>query len=154
MNTECLRISEQLRRAFEGVAWHGPSLKELLLGVSVEQAQAHPIAGGHSIWELVLHIGVWEQVTLAALQGVPVPRILPPERDWIAVPDSAEAWPRDVHGLLEANRKLCNAIENLGDERLEEMVPGRKYDFYTILHGVVQHALYHAGQIALLRKSF
>jgi uncharacterized damage-inducible protein DinB len=153
MNTECLRISEQLRRAVEGVAWHGPSLKELLLGITMEQAQAHPMAGAHSIWELVLHIGVWEQVALDAIQGVTVPRVLPPERDWPAVAGDAESWLRDVHGLQETSRKLRNAIENLGDERLEETVPGRKYDFYTILHGVVQHALYHAGQIALLRKS-
>ncbi|HWZ43528.1 MAG TPA: DinB family protein [Candidatus Saccharimonadales bacterium] len=129
-------------------------MKELLLGVSLEQARAHPIAGSHSIWELVLHIGVWNEVALDAIHGVPVPRVLPAERDWMAVPASAEAWPRDVHGLLEANRKLCNAIGNLGDERLGEIVAGRKYDFYTLLHGIVQHALYHAGQIALLRKSF
>jgi hypothetical protein len=39
--------------------------------------------------------------------------------------------------------------------RLEEMVPGKEgahYTFYYMLQGVVQHELYHAGQIALLKK--
>jgi len=153
MNTECLRISEQLRHAFEGGAWHGPSLKELLAGVTAEQAQAHPAPSCHSIWELVLHISVWVQVTLEAVQGVPMPQPLPAERNFRAAPGGDEAWQRDVLGLLEVNRKLSNAVEHFGDERLEEIVPGRKYDFYTLLHGVVQHSLYHAGQMAILRKA-
>src|SRR5437660_6883369 len=99
MNTECLRISEQLRHAIEGGAWHGASLKELLHGITADQAQAHPIAGGHSIWELVLHISVWEQVTRDAVQGQPIPAPLPPELDWKGTGDSAQAWKRDVQSL-------------------------------------------------------
>ncbi|MBZ5521938.1 MAG: DinB family protein [Acidobacteriia bacterium] len=154
MNTECLRISEQLRHAIEGGAWHGSSLKELLHGITVEQAQARPIAGGHSIWELLLHIGVWERVTLEAIKGTPIPAPPSSEWDWAAGQGNAEAWQRDVRGLLEGNRKLCNAVESFGDERLEETVPGRKYNFYRVLHGIVQHSVYHTGQIALLRKAF
>jgi hypothetical protein len=154
MNTECLRISGQLRHAFEGGAWHGPSLKELLLGVTSEQAQAHPVPSAHSIWELVLHIEVWGQAALEAIQGVPMPQPMPAERNFRAAEGGAEAWQRDVKGLLEMSRKLANAVEHFGDERLEETVPGRKYDFYTVLHGVVQHSLYHAGQIAILRKAY
>jgi hypothetical protein len=39
------------------------------------------------------------------------------------------------------------------DSRLTERVPGKDYDIYFMLHGAVQHALYHAGQIALLKKA-
>jgi len=56
MKTELQRLEEQLERALEGEAWHGPSLLEVLEGVSAHQAAAHPIAGAHSIWELVLHL--------------------------------------------------------------------------------------------------
>ena len=54
---EIRKIRSQIRRAFEGQAWHGPSVKELLADVTAEQAAAHPVAGAHSIWELALHIG-------------------------------------------------------------------------------------------------
>ncbi|HYV05863.1 MAG TPA: DinB family protein, partial [Blastocatellia bacterium] len=59
--SEIKRIRSQLRRAFEGEAWHGPSVMELLGDVTAEQAAAHPIAGAHSIWELALHIATWER---------------------------------------------------------------------------------------------
>jgi hypothetical protein len=154
MNAECLRIAGQLRRAFEGGAWHGPALKELLQGVTAKHAQAHPIADAHSIWELVLHIGVWEQVAHDAIKGMPFPKTMSDELNWPPpAGGNADSLQRDIQQLMELNRKLCNAIESFGDERLEETVPGRKYDFHTMLNGVVQHSLYHAGQIALLRKA-
>lgn len=56
MKTDLQRLEEQLERALEGEAWHGPSVLEILEGVTAAQAAAHPIAGAHSIWELVLHL--------------------------------------------------------------------------------------------------
>jgi|SRR5712672_355617 len=154
MNAECLRIAGQLRYAFEGKAWHGSAVMELLQGVGAAQAGSHPIKGAHSIADLVMHIGVWEQVALDAIKGTPMPKALPPEQDFPAAATGQESeWQQEVQQLADRNRRLCNAIESFGDERLEEIVPGRKYNFYTLLHGVVQHSLYHAGQIALLRKA-
>ena len=57
---ELERIKDQFQRAFNGQAWHGPSLLSLLAGVTAEQAAAHPVPGAHSIWELTLHIAAWE----------------------------------------------------------------------------------------------
>lgn len=152
-NTECHRIADQLRRAFEGSAWHGPAIRELVSGMTAEQAIARPLAVAHSIWELMLHIEAWELVAIDAIQGVPMPE-LPPEQDWPAIADhSAGAWSSLLESIFSTNEELVRAIENFGDARLHEIVPGRKYDFYQLLHGMTQHALYHAGQIALLRKS-
>ena len=154
MNTECIRIADQLRRAFEGKAWHGPSLQELLAGVTAEQAHAHPIATAHSIWELVLHVEVWTQAAAAAVHGVPMPKIVGTEKDWRSVTDpSAEAWTAAVSRLPETQEQLAHAIESFGDARLRETVPGRQYDYYYLFHGVIQHSLYHGGQIALLKKA-
>jgi hypothetical protein len=54
--SEIHRIADQLKRSLEGEAWHGPALRELLSGVTAKQAAARPLAGAHSIWEIVLHI--------------------------------------------------------------------------------------------------
>ena len=70
--SEVKRINDQLRRAFDGEAWHGPSVLELLKDVSAVQAAAHPIEGAHSIWELALHIAAWENVARKRIvEGVP-----------------------------------------------------------------------------------
>lgn len=154
MNTECLRIADQVRRAFEGNAWHGPSLKELLADVAAEKAKARPITGAHSIWELVSHIGVWTQAAAQAIEGVPMPEIVGTVEDWPPVPDSsAGAWNQALDGLFQASQQLAQAIEGFADERLQETVSGRRYNFYYLFHGIVQHSLYHAGQIALLKKA-
>ena len=67
--TEVERISEQIRRAFEGKAWHGPSVLELLADVRADRAAARPIAGAHTICELVHHIAAWEDMVGRVSQG-------------------------------------------------------------------------------------
>ncbi len=54
--SETARLADQIRRAFDGGAWHGDALLELLADVDGKKATAHPIKNAHSIWELVLHI--------------------------------------------------------------------------------------------------
>lgn len=154
MNSECSRIADQLRRAFEGKAWHGDCLQELLTDVKASQAQAHPLPKAHSIWEIVLHIGVWERAASGAIDGTPMPPWpWPKELDWPTVTDSSQdSWQKALDQLFATNQKLCQKIEQFGDERLQNIVPGRKYDFYHLFHGITQHSLYHAGQIALLKK--
>ena len=153
MNSESSRIADQLRRAFDGEAWIGPDLKGLLSKVKAEQAQAHPVAGAHSIWELVLHIEVYAGAALGAIHGTPMPKIFGTPEDWPPVKDaSMEAWNQAVKHLFQTKDHLAAAIEKFDDARLTEIVPGRKYDFYYLFHGIVQHSLYHGGQIALLKK--
>ncbi len=67
--TESVRLADQLRRAFEGNAWHGDSLLELLAGVDAKTAAAKPIKDAHSIWELVLHIAAWDDAVRRRTAG-------------------------------------------------------------------------------------
>jgi len=152
--TESRRIADQLRRAFDGNAWHGSSLRELLDGISAEQAASRPVSSAHSIWELVLHIEVWAHAALGAVQGTPMPKIVGTAQDWQEIKDgSSDAWNLVLKRLFQTKDQLAAAIEDFQDERLTEIVPGRKYDFYYLFHGIVQHSLYHGGQIAVLKKS-
>ncbi len=150
---EAERIADQLRRSFDGEAWHGPAVLELLQGVTAAQAAARPLAGAHSIWELTLHIGVWEDVPRRRLLGERKDDV-PPAEDWPPVTDtSAAAWKSAVEQLQQRHRQLLDVISNLSDDGLAQTVPGMGYSVYGMLHGVVQHNLYHAGQIALLKKA-
>lgn len=156
MNTESLRIADQLQRAFQGDAWHGQSLKELLEDVGPEQANRRPIAEGHSIWELVSHISVWIEASEASVHGVPMPKIeiVGTVEDWPPTKDASEAaWAKATDRLFRSGDQLAKTIRGFSDDRLGETVPGRQYDFYHLFHGIVQHSLYHAGQIALLKKA-
>jgi hypothetical protein len=153
MNFECLRIADQLRRAFTGDAWHGPSLRELLAGIPAEQARARPIAAAHSIWELVLHIDLYVRLALDATQGTVMPELFGTGKDWPAAQNGSAAWAIASDRLFQGGEHLAQTIEGFADARLQDTVPGREYDFYHLFHGIVQHSLYHGGQIALLKKA-
>ncbi len=152
--SEVERIAEQLRKTFEGAAWHGPSVRELLASTTRGQAAKRPIPGAHTIWEIVLHIGVWESVVRRRLSGELVTN-LAPNQDWPPVHDVSEtAWTRTREELDQGHLQLQQSIIQLSDERLGEIVPGKDYTVYVMVHGVIQHDLYHAGQIALLKRAF
>jgi uncharacterized damage-inducible protein DinB len=151
--TEIERIADQLRRAHEGEAWHGPALNEILKGVTAEAAARRPITSAHSIWEIVLHVAVWESVVRRRLSGEVIGE-LPPQQDWPAVGETSEAaWKQARTALDHAHAELQKALARLTDRQLVEAVPGPGYSVYYMIHGAVQHALYHAGQIALLKKA-
>jgi uncharacterized damage-inducible protein DinB len=151
--TETHRINSQLKRAQEGEAWHGPSLRELLDGVTAEQAAAKPIPNAHSIWELANHIIAWEQIVRRRLEGEAVSEI-PDEMNFPPVNDPSEAaWQATLQSLAASNRSLRESVKRIDDAKLEETVPGQSYNNYFMLHGAIQHDLYHAGQIALLKKA-
>jgi uncharacterized damage-inducible protein DinB len=150
--TEVERIQDQLERAFHGDAWHGPSIRQVLSGVTARQAAARPIGEGHSIWELVLHMRAWTEIPRRRLVEDRVLEATPQE-DWPASgePDPA-SWEEDVKALFDAEERLQRVLTDFPEHRLQETVPGHDYSFYIMLHGVVQHGLYHAGQVAILRK--
>ena len=154
LNSESHRIADQLGRAFAGDAWHGPSLLETLDGVTAEEASARPLASGHSIWELVLHIQLYAHIAFeAAVAGISMPKLYGTEKDWPSVMDSSStAWAGAMTLLVATGERLGQAIESFTDPRLQEKVPGREYDFYYLFHGIVQHSLYHGGQIAMLKR--
>lgn len=144
-------LAEQLRRAFEGNAWHGPSLLDLLADVDATTAAAKPLPA-HSIWELVLHVAVWDNAALRRLAGEKCqPTGL---ANFPLIPKSTEAaWRKAVAHAKRTHETLVKTVAALPESRLRDRVPGKRYDFYHMLHGIAQHELYHAGQIAILKKA-
>jgi len=154
--SEIERISDQFRRAFDGEAWHGPSVMSILDGVTAEQAAAHPIPGAHSIWELTLHIQAWEGACLRRLSGDPAQ--LRDSEDWPPVNDTSEtAWQNTKQELAQTHQQLLQGLASVDDSRLDQPIiedPQTGYSsVYVTLHGGIQHDLYHAGQIAVLKKA-
>ncbi len=148
---ETQRIQDQLRRALEGEAWHGPSLLELLAGVTADRA-ARPLPAAHSIWEIVLHVTAWVQAVHQRVNGKPIE--LSPEQDWPPVGQTTAAnWNTALQALKDAHAQLQQAISELDDSRLHAKAPGKDYSIYFMLHGVIQHDLYHVGQIAILKRN-
>jgi uncharacterized damage-inducible protein DinB len=157
---EIPRLLDQLRRAFDGEPWSGPSLLTNLEGVTAAQAGQYPIDNAHSIWEIVVHVAGWSEVVRRRIaENQPLQ------------PGDAEDWPPQSEHLTDANwqaslatlrtahEQLLELVETLPDEALDRTIgatfeppQGDSYTAYQMLHGVAQHYLYHAGQLVLLRK--
>lgn len=151
---EIKKLADELRRSFHGQAWHGPAIMELLTETPPQQAAARPMAGAHSIWEIVLHVGAWETAARNWLAGeiMEMP-MLDAERDWPPVNDTSSVkWEQTIENLAAGHDELVRQVLRLHNEQLAEMVAGRDYTNYFLLHGLAQHNAYHAGQIALLKK--
>jgi uncharacterized damage-inducible protein DinB len=145
-------IVDQLTRAFDGEAWHGPALMEILDRIDAKTAAARPIPSAHSIWELVLHISVWEQVCLRRIRGESVS--LTDEEDFPRIKDVSEAaWQQAIATLRRNHAELIQAVSVLPESRLYDPLTDKDYNILFMLNGAVQHAAYHGGQIALLKRA-
>ena len=153
--SETARLADQIRRAFDGDAWHGDSVVEILKGVNAKMAAAHPIKNAHSIWELLLHIAAWDGAVLTRTGGTAVQLV--DEQNFPPVKDTSDAaWQKAVEHAKHTHDELVKAVTVFPDVRLQEQVPGKTqsyYNFFYMFSGIVQHELYHAGQIALLKKA-
>lgn len=151
--SEMDRIREQMKRAFEGGAWHGPAVREALEGVDATIAARRPIGAAHSIWEIVLHMAAWKEVVTRRLGGDPM-KDVPPEVDFPPPAGSGEAgWVAALDRLVATHAALlCAAVEVRDDQLDQPPAPGAS-SRYVLLHGVAQHDIYHAGQIAVLKKA-
>ena len=148
-DTEIERIATQLRYLYEGPSWTGPSLKELIRNVKEECARQGGLPGAHSIWELVLHITAWLRIARERLTTSDI-RDADGAEDWPGISGSWEDALRSLDLEVDA---LERAILRFPEERLDERAPANEpQTFYVLLHGVIQHTAYHAGQIALLKK--
>ena len=152
--SENVRLADQIRRAFEGEAWHGDSVLELLRDVNTRTAAAKPIPNAHSIWELLLHIAAWDGTVIRRAGGRTVN--LSDAENFPRVEDTSEtAWKKTVESVKKTHDELVKTVAAFPAARLSEQVPGKSqsyYNFYYMFSGIVQHELYHAGQIALLKK--
>ncbi len=136
----------------DGIGWHGPSVHGVVKEVGVAMASDR-LAGSHSIWELVLHIAVWDEMCARRLGGEVIAITTGDAGDWPDVGEQTEAAWRAAQSRLEAAQvRLIDVITQLKPEALQAQTAGCKWTNYTMIHGTLHHDLYHAGQISLLGR--
>jgi uncharacterized damage-inducible protein DinB len=153
METKAIdRIKEQLNAAFHGAAWHGPSVLEVVKDIKPKLA-ANRVQNVHTIAELVYHITSWRIFASKRIQGDEEYEIKTEKQNWgnLKTMDEFE-WETLTMELSLSHDELMLALEEKNDKFLDEIVVGTEYDYYTLLNGIIQHDLYHTGQMAILKK--
>jgi uncharacterized damage-inducible protein DinB len=146
------RLSDEILRSAGKDAWHGPSVKDALEGVTLHEATRRPPGGGHSIAELAAHLLFWHEEALAVVGGRPY-RDNDEAAQWPAPGVTTEQmWQALVSAIEARNRALAEQAGNLDEHALERHIEEREYDLEFLLHGMAQHNAYHAGQISLIKS--
>ncbi|QDW23313.1 DinB family protein [Pedobacter sp. KBS0701] len=151
-------ITNEIKKAFNGDAWHGNHVMQTLNNVNPEKAFSHFIPGAHSIAEIALHLTAWTEEVSSRLTGKPAAE--PARGDW-PEPQSGtpQAWERIIFDFKIANEELIRLCESLKDNQWNDEVKsernpalGTGVTNIELVSGLTQHHAYHSGQIALLSK--
>lgn len=150
-------LLDTLRRSYDGEAWHGAALEEVLADVTAEEARWRPAQHVHSIWEITLHVAGWTAEVANRLEHGRAGE--PAGGDW---PDAdlesgEEGWQDAIQGVFNARDLVLAAVRKLDDAGLDltrgtTLDPAGGFTRTGLIEGLVQHNAYHAGQISLLKK--
>lgn len=149
MESEVQHILSLLKRTFGQKAWHGPTVMETLENLRPDQV-FNRLPNTHSIIELVAHMTAWRNYITRKLKGDSEYKVT----DDLNFPH-VENWDDTVKALHASQDELLAAIEAFAPADLMQQVPwtDESLTYYTILHGIIHHDLYHIGQINLIRKT-
>jgi uncharacterized damage-inducible protein DinB len=149
--SEITRILHHYDAVLNGSPWHGDPIWQILDGISPETAAARPLNGSHTIWEIVMHMTFWEGVGTQRLAGQRAGLV--EELNFPAMPaPTSQNWEQTLDQFRASNQQFRAALAKLDPARLDDLSAAGKRTYYDEAHGVIEHDIYHAGQIALLRK--
>lgn len=151
---ETQRILAEYDRVMRGnAAWHGDPIWQILGTISAESAAKRPLAAAHSIWEIVMHMTFWEGVADQRLSGQRAGLV--EELNFPAQPEAtAENWQNTLDEFRQSNAQFREALSKMDAASLDDLSAAGKRSFYEEAHGLIEHHVYHAGQIAMLQKAF
>lgn len=149
MEPEIERIISLLKQTFEQGAWHGPSVKEGLQGLTEEQA-LKKLPHTHSILELVGHMTAWRHFVERRING-DISYTVNAEMNF----PTGQSWQESLKDLYKSQDTLLTSLEKFPSGKLPEKVPNTESGatYYGLLHGLIHHDLYHTAQIILIRKA-
>jgi hypothetical protein len=154
MNKELQLIQQQLTDTYDGDPWYGRSLVSILNEVATKHAWAVKVNNNHNNTVLLYHIINWRLFTISRFEKDAVSTTAHfEENNFPSFPQPTEAvWRNGMQSLALTQQHLLEIINKNKDEMLEKKVPGREYNFRTLLNGIVQHDIYHIGQIMISLK--
>ena len=146
-------IIKKMTQVFEGDPWYGKSVMRTIADVNESIVYKKPNAGAHSAIELLYHMINWEEFTLHQLEG----SVKDPARyelqDWREIEPQTHTWREGIAAFSAMHKRIVEILTASGDDILEKEVRYRKYNMRFLLDGLIDHNIYHAGQLALLQKT-
>ena len=143
--------SRVLQEGFGTGAWHGPDLKAALRDVTSALAFWRPAAGRHNIAEIALHHAYFVRSVRAQLSGAPAEPFVAEGEDWFDLSDERRlSWASISAAVESEHERLCAAVGGIEAGKINP--PMRADERFALVLGITCHAVYHAGQIQLIKR--
>ena len=153
MNKETQSIIRNLQNILSGEPWFGRAVFPILEEVDESKIYFHPGDSQHSLAELLFHMITWSEFCLKHLENTPANEIKEVEnRDWREINPKTHTWKNGLDQFRSIHEKIISILGAKEDSFLKEIVPGREFNFRFMLNGLIQHNIYHLGQVAYINK--
>ncbi|WP_198440146.1 DinB family protein [Pareuzebyella sediminis] len=141
-----------LNNAFKGEPWYGISVVKKLETIDWKVVGTPPEGYSKSIAVMVKHMVNWRVFVLNKLRGEPDFDIeIDSDQDWPLIKIANESeWDGLIMELRTTQKELVAILRQINDDFLKRKVPGRKYNFEYLVKGIIEHDIYHLGQIAII----
>lgn len=153
MNKETQSIIRNLQTVTDGEPWYGQSVLAILEEIDPAHTHISPGNKGHSLAELLYHMLTWMEFTLKRLEDS---KEMDPEMtdklDWRTINPRVHTWEKGMASFRSVSKKIIELLGEKDDSFLSKKVTYRTYDFRFLLNGLIQHNIYHLGQIAYINK--
>ncbi|NMM47610.1 DinB family protein [Marinigracilibium pacificum] len=153
MSSKLQHVIQTLKITFDGEPWYGESLMTKIKSINHDIVNDQ-VEGSNSIAKLIAHIIQWRIFVIEKLKGNADFDIkLNTAMDW---PDTIiknkTEWDHLIKKLLESQQEITDILSAKDDELLDEIVPGKEYNFHSLIEGIIHHDIYHSGQIGLIKS--
>ena len=154
MSKETQYIIKSFEATLSGQPWFGRAVYEILQEGDESKVQTKPNGTEHSMIELLWHMNTWAEFVLGSLENRTVEQMKAIEaNDWRNIAPKTNTWKKGIEQLKATHNKIIELLKQKEDDNfLGDIVPLRKYNFRFMLNGLIQHNIYHLGQVAYLKK--
>jgi uncharacterized damage-inducible protein DinB len=154
MNTEIQSIINNLQEVLNGEPWYGQSVNAIFKTIDVKNVYKKPSQNSHSLIQLLYHMNSWAEFTLAQIENKVTDVSVFEKKDWIEINETEHTLEDGIKQFNSVHKKIIEELQKRSDDFLNSAVSFRDYDFRYLLNGIIQHDIYHLGQIVYLNKSF
>lgn len=153
MDNEMHSIIRRIENVNSGEPWFGRAVYTILEEVDPKKVYQKPNNTEHSLVELLYHMITWADFTLKRIEKDQINDLAAAEElDWREIDSKVHTWKKGLAEFQAIHKKIISLLKKKGDLFLEEKVDYRKYNFRFLVNGMIEHNIYHLGQIAYLKK--
>ena len=153
MKREIQNITATLKNILSDEPWYGKPVYAILEEAETGDVYNQPEGTGHSMIELLFHMLTWAEYTLSIIKNEGPEKAKAIETlDWRSIKPAEHSWEKGVAQFKSVNEKIILLLDSKDDSFLEQSLQDKNYNFRFLLNGLIHHHIYHAGQIAYIKK--